>query len=685
MDAEVPDLPLTDEAARAAHGRRRADHVNILLVDDQPGKLLSYEAVLAGLGENLIRAGSAREALDCLLRTDIACLLVDVCMPEFDGFDLVSMIRQHPRFDRTAIILVSAVFMSDVDRLRGYERGAIDYVSVPIVPEILRAKVSAFADLHRKTRQLERLNEELERRVADRTRELEASTELLRAGEERLRLAVQGAGMGTWDADPRTGRAFWSETYFTILGYAPVDGGRASIEMWTSRIHPEDAERVHAALDRARQERSLFCPDHRIIRADTGEIVWLSIFGRFMYDAHGQPERFVGVLFDITARMRMQETLHDADRRKDQFLAVLAHELRNPLASVRNAVRVMHNTLLDEADFRRCRDMIDRQADQLSRLVDDLLDISRITEGKIKLRLEVVDLRAAVDEAVAACRPLIDGLGHALEQQRPEAPVWVHGDHLRLVQVVTNLLTNAAKYQDEGGHIGLSIEPADGTALVRVQDEGIGIPPEMMSRVFDLFTQVDGSSERARGGLGIGLSLVKNLVEMHGGSVAVRSEGRGRGAEFSVRLPCRAEGPTPARSGPETIAAGPLRALRILVVDDNQDAAESLALLLRHEGHDVFIGNDGKSALALAGVKQPEVVFLDIGLPGMDGYEICRRLRASGQRDAVIVAVSGYGQDDDRRRSHEAGFASHFVKPVDPTVLLRMLAGVQAREPVAPR
>ena len=653
------------------------DRVNILLVDDQPAKLLSYEAVLSDLGQNLIRAQSAREALECLLRNDIAVILIDVCMPDFDGFALVSMIREHPRFDRTPIILVSAVFMSDVDRLRGYEKGAIDYVSVPIVPELLRAKVAAFADLHRKTRQLEELNAQLERRVAERTTELESSGARVRAGEERLRLAVEGAGMATWDADLRTGRAFWSATFFTILGYEPVHGGEASTEMWTGCIHPDDVARVMDGMHRARADRSLFSADHRIIRVDGGDVVWVSSFGRFLGDAPGEPSRFVGVLFDITARIRMQETLRDADRRKDQFLAMLAHELRNPLASMRNAVKIMYAEPLGEDTLGRCRDIIDRQVDQLALLVDDLLDVSRITAGKIKLRLEPVDLWPVVSEAVAASRILIDDRRHVLTVRPPEQPVWVDGDRVRLAQVVTNLLNNAAKYQDDGGRIRLDVERDGDEAVIRVRDEGIGIPPDMLARIFDLFLQVDGSIHRAQGGLGIGLSLVRSLVEMHGGEVEVRSEGLGKGSEFVVRLPCRAAPASWPRPG-ETDPARAGARHRILVVDDNEDAAESQAMLLQMAGHEVFVAFNGSAALDRAAAEQPAVVLLDIGLAGMDGLEVCRRLRAGGHREAYIVAMTGFGQDEDRRRSREAGFDMHLVKPVDPAALMKLLAGLPA-------
>ncbi len=527
------------------------ESVNILLVDDQPAKLLSYEAVLAELGENLIKASSAREALDHLLRTDIALVLVDVCMPELDGFELAALIREHPRFQKTAIIFISAILLTDLDRLKGYQYGAVDYVPVPVVPEILRAKVSIFAELYRKTRQLEQMNHQLEERVAERTAELQASMTRLSASEEALK---------------------------------------------------------------------------------------------------------------------------DADRRKDEFLAMLAHELRNPLAPVRNAVEIMRTRAPGDPELRWCRDVIERQVDQLTRLVDDLLDVSRITRGSIRLQLAPVDLATVVTGAVETSRPLIDARRHQLSVELPADPVRIEGDLARLTQVVANLLNNAAKYQEEGGQIRLQVESDGQEAVIRVRDHGMGIPPEMLAKVFDLFSQLEGTVDRAQGGLGIGLSLVKNLVEMHRGRVEALSEGRGLGTEVVVRLPCLASGIGAGAGAEAGVAAeAPRPCLSILVVDDNQDGAESMARLLRRAGHGVQVAYDGREALEMATAGRPAVVLLDIGLPEMDGYQVCQRLRQEGLSGALIVAMSGYGQDEDRRRSQQAGFDHHLVKPVSPTELLALL------------
>lgn len=531
------------------------DKVNILLVDDQPGKLLSYEAMLSDLGENLIKASSGKEALDHLLKSDITIILMDVSMPDLDGFELASIIRQHPRYQKTAIIFVSAVHLTDLDRLKGYESGAVDYVSVPVVPALLRAKVAVFAELYRKTREFERLNRELEHRVAERTSELQ-----------------------------------------------------------------EAAARLSELADR----------------------------------------------------------LRTADARKDEFIALLAHELRNPLAPVLHAANILRMKGYNDPELVWCRDVIERQSAQLTRLVDDLLDVSRITRGRIQLRPELIDLESIVASAVETSKPLIEASRHELVLALPSPSILVHGDPARLTQVIANLLNNAAKYQEGNGHIGLTVEREGMEAVIRVKDRGMGISPELLSQVFDLFAQGERGPDRSQGGLGIGLSLVKKLTEMHGGSVQAASEGTGRGSEFTVRLPCLPLGVRPAQPMSQVSRAVPtVPPMKILVVDDNKDAAQSMQILLTHAGHRVSVAHAGEEALRIAAAEEPAVIFLDIGLPGMDGYEVCRRVRRQGPMDVRIIAMTGYGQDRDRERSRLAGFDSHTVKPVEFTEIIRLLADAQ--------
>jgi PAS domain S-box-containing protein len=392
------------------------------------------------------------------------------------------------------------------------------------------------------------------------------------------------------------------------------------------------------------------------------------------------------VLRDVTERAGLEETLRRrdeellaADRRKDQFLAMLAHELRNPLAPIRNAVELMRQVETLDAAFQPAREMVERQVKHLARLVDDLLDISRIASGSIRLRKEPVDLGAVVQRAVDSVRPLIDSRSHTLSVRLPTEPVRLEADPTRLEQVISNLLNNAAKYTMPGGHLGVTAERVGEEAVVRVCDTGIGVPPDVLDRVFEPFMQSDGSLARTDGGLGIGLTLVRSLVEMHGGKVKAASPGLGQGSEFVIRLPAPA-GFTAALPDQPFAAASP-RSLRVLVVEDNVDAAESLATLLRLWSHDVHVVHDGCKALEAAREQHPEVVLLDIGLPGLDGYQVARCLRDDLHLDhALLVAMTGYGQPEDRRRSREAGIQYHFVKPVEPLVLRNLLAGVAVPE-----
>lgn len=526
------------------------EKVNILLVDDQPGKLLAYEAMLEQLGENLIRASSGREALEHLLKHEITVVLMDVSMPELDGFELAEMIRAHPRHQRTAIIFVSAVHLTDLDRIKGYETGAVDYVSVPVVPELLRAKLRVFIELYRKRQESERLTTELELRVASRTAELQAA---------------------------------------------------------------------------------------------------------------------------IAKQTELAEQLQAADRRKDEFLALLAHELRNPLAPMQNAVAIMQRKSIDDPDLRWCRDVIERQTRQSARLVDDLLDVSRITQGKITLRLEPLNLADVVRDALETSRPLIDARHHRLQNSLPDEAIWLQGDAARLNQILANLLNNAAKYQPEAGRIELTVIRDDDAAEIRIRDYGVGIAAEQLSEVFQLFAQGERHLHGPFGGLGVGLFLVKSLVELHGGSISILSEGLGQGTECIVRLPCLQAAASEGHDG-DTGTGSAARARRILVVDDNRDAAESLAMLLQLNGHTLHIAHDGLEALNATQEYRPEVILLDLGLPGLDGYEVCRRLRQQGFTSTRIIAMTGYGQERDRRRSEQAGFDTHTVKPVEIDQLEKLLA-----------
>ncbi|HVF59787.1 MAG TPA: ATP-binding protein [Thermoanaerobaculia bacterium] len=393
-------------------------------------------------------------------------------------------------------------------------------------------------------------------------------------------------------------------------------------------------------------------------------------------DESGAVAGAVNVLVDISDRKRAEEALRQADRSKDEFLATLAHELRNPLAPIRNAVEILNRQKGTTTESRWALEVIDRQMEQMTRLVDDLLDVSRITRNKLELRLERIELAGLVRAAVETSRPLLGAGGHRLTVAVPPRPVFVDADPTRLAQALSNLVNNAAKYTPRGGHITVALERRGDEAAIVVRDTGIGIPEEMLPSIFEMFTQVDRSLERAQGGLGIGLTLANRLVEMHGGAIEAHSDGPGRGSEFTIRLPATAEVPRALPQSDlqeERARAG--APLRILVVDDNRDAAATLALLLELTGHDVRTAHDGVEALAAASEFRPDVVLLDIGLPKLNGYEVARRIRSQPRgQGVVLIAITGWGQEEDKRQSQEAGFDQHIVKPVDPATLLKLLS-----------
>jgi CheY-like chemotaxis protein/nitrogen-specific signal transduction histidine kinase len=403
----------------------------------------------------------------------------------------------------------------------------------------------------------------------------------------------------------------------------------------------------------------------------------------------------VAFCLDLSERKRLEDQLRrhatelgEADARKNEFLAMLGHELRNPLAPIRNAVKIMKQRGSDDHALCWARDVIDHQTRQMAQLVDDLLEISRVTRGKVRLQKEMVAVATIIAYAVETSRPIIDAHRHRLSIALPPEPILVDADALRIAQVLSNLLNNAAKYTEEGGHIRLAVQAEGEEVTFRVRDNGIGIASDMLSSIFDLFTQVDHSLDRSNGGLGLGLTVVRSLVEMHGGSVQATSEGLGKGSEFTVALPLLkamkvmandpplAESSSPPAARPGTRPAQSSR--RVLVVDDNLTSAQSLEMLLRLEGHEVQVVHDGRSALEAVGHHRHEVVLMDIGLPGMSGYEVARQLRQRAELgNPLIVAVTGYAEDEARRLSREAGFDHHLVKPVDPDAILALLASLE--------
>ena len=501
------------------------------------------------------------------------------------------------------------------------------------------------------------------------------SEESIRRSREHLQFVSDAAAVGVAHCNSDWRFVFVNQTYAARLGLTPEQViGRTVVEV----LGPQVAEAIRPYVERALAGEAL--------RYET-EVVYPQIGRRYLHcaytpavDAEGRAAGWVAAITDLTERHRLEEelrrseeSLKEADRRKDEFLATLAHELRNPLAPIRNAVQILRVQGTDDPALQWSREVIDRQVQQLTRLVDDLLDVSRITRGKIELRKERVELAAVLERALETSRPAVEAAHHRLTVTFPEGPLWVPADLTRMAQVLSNLINNAAKYTRPGGHIQVSASADGAQASVEVRDDGIGIEPEMLSRIFDLFAQVDTSLERAQGGLGIGLTIARSLVEMHDGKLEAASEGLGRGSAFTVRLPLAPEQAGAAPEADRALVAG--TSLRVLIVDDNADSADSLALWLRLKGHEARTAYDGPQALAAALEQRPDLVLLDIGMPGMSGYEVARRLRAHPDtRRTLLVAMTGWGQEDDRRRSREAGFDQHLVKPLEPRALEGLLA-----------
>ncbi len=504
---------------------------------------------------------------------------------------------------------------------------------------------------------------------------IEDITERRRAEGERRELEsrftslvknIRDHSVFTLDTEGRV--TSWNREAERILGYSEAEAlGQNFSFIFTAEDQRAGvpAEELHTALREGRTE------DERWHARKSGERFWALGIVTPIYDATGAHTGFSKILRDMTERKRAEEALRLADRRKDEFLATLAHELRNPLAPLRNGLQLLKLTS-DPSTWDQARAMMERQLGQMVRLVDDLLDISRITRNRLELRKAPVELWAVLQSAIETARPQIEAGGHTLTVAVPPTPIHLYADVTRLAQVFWNLLNNSAKYTEPGGRISLTAEVEGGEAVVTVRDNGIGIPAESLPGLFEMFSQVDRSLERAQGGLGIGLALVKGLTEAHGGKVTVQSGGTGEGCTFIVRLPVTQEKPlshTPPNS------ARPVPRGRILIVDDNRDGAASLAMLLTLMGNDTRTAHDGLQGVELAEVFRPDLIVLDIGLPKLNGYDACRRIRQRPwAKDTLIVAATGWGQDEDRRRSQEAGFDYHLVKPVDAAEIDRLLA-----------
>lgn len=702
-------MPALD-AGTAGRGSLPAapEKANILIVDDLPEKLLVFQSILEELDQNLIMVNSGREALRQVLERDFAVILLDVNMPDIDGFETATLIRQYRRTAKTPIVFITA-YVDEIQTVRGYALGAVDYIVTPVVPEILRSKINVFVDLFQMHRQLQRQAEE---------REALARAEAARAAAEQAKsradLLAQASDILTRSLDIETtvqgmlrfmvpqltevalltmvdkrGAITRTELAWQPAGGRRDENYRHSTESQLSpllveligtacrsgqaqQLRRDEVAPIEAVVESSRFELQLTAAVILPLFA-AGEPLGALTFAAATADGQALPDlafasEFAGRVAIALENGLLYRTIRDGDRRKNEFLAMLAHELRNPLAPIRNAVHVLQANQQVDGELQWAADIIGRQVDHMARLMDDLLDISRIARGKVSIQQDNVPLAAVIERSIETSRPLIDVMQHRLMVELPTQPIALRGDMVRLAQIFSNLLNNAAKYSPQGSDIWLRADFGGGVIHVSVRDNGTGIAPEFMPHVFELFAQGDNSIDRAHGGLGVGLTLVKYMVELHEGHIDVASTGLGGGAEFIVKLPARElavviESPAPR------VASG--SGCRVLVVDDLESSAETMGRLLQLKGYTVDIAHDGPTALETAERTLPDVVLLDIGLPGMNGFEVAQRLRRrSDMQSTLLIALTGYGQEEDRLRAEAAGFDMHMVKPADIARLL---------------
>jgi PAS domain S-box-containing protein len=645
---------------------------SILLVDDKPARLLTYEAILAGLEVNCVRANSGAEALEKLLAQDFAVILLDVQMPDIDGFEVARLMRQHPRLERMPIIFVTGVNVGHSDILRGYEVGAIDYIAVPVVPEILRSKVAVLVELHQRRAELKRLNTDLALARSQLAEELTRDNSFhkrteaaLRDSERVFKALVENAKVGVARNSLEGAFLYVNPGFCEIVGYSAEE----LLQMtWQQITHPEDLELDTSNARRiVAGEASSYSVEKRYLRKD-GASVWVRLYGSIVKDDDDRPKTAMAVVVDITERRLADEKLRAADRRKDEFLAMLAHELRNPVAPILSVAEALARMLSRDERQHALVGIVQRQASHLSRMLDDLLDVARITQGRIELQREVVALSDCVAVAIESSEPLIRAKQQKLRVDH-EQPLNVYADGVRIAQCIGNLLSNAAKYSDPGTEIFVRTWRDGSKAVLTVRDDGAGIAADFLPHVFDLFAQGERGLDRSQGGLGIGLSVSRKLVQLHDGEIEAASDGAARGATFTIRLPL-------AEHAAELPSAGPRAAVmhkRVLIIDDNRDAADSMAVLLRLDGHEVVTAYSAEEGIEIVHASTPDVVLLDIGLPRMNGYEAARRLIASGFKGRLI-AISGYGEVKDKQLAAAAGFHAHLSKPVDYATLEKVMA-----------
>jgi PAS domain S-box-containing protein len=634
--------------------------MRILNVDDNDGARYAKTRILQSAGFDVVEAANGTDALDIVKRLRPALVLLDVKLPDINGIEVCRRIKAESDSSSVLVLQTSAALTGRADKIRGLEGGADNYLAAPIEADELIANVNAL----------------LRMRVIQ---------DDLRDSEERFRQLTDNIDDVFWMFSvPGRELVYVSPAYAAVWGRSDA-ALRAVSDDWLDAVHADDRAAIGARwaqlVDQAHDEVH-YDEEFRINAAD-GQVRWVRDRLFPVRDGRGAIYRVARVTSDISARKEMEALLRAADSNKNQFLATLAHELRNPLSPIRNAAALLGATGDGAAGRQaRAREVITRQVDHLAHLVDDLLDVARISEGKIVLRNEEVDLKGVINQAIETASPLIAARGHALEVQQPPESICVLGDPVRLAQSIGNLLHNAAKFTPTGGAIVLKVALVEAGAgaskrvQISVRDNGIGIAAENVPRIFDMFAQVGAPPDRAQEGLGIGLSLVSYLLELHGGHLRAESDGIGLGSTFTVDLPLlRAGAPVQPAAG-DTALPEAVGGMRVLLVDDNIDAMEMMGFLLAEMGYEARTTADASEIEAIASSHKPQVIVLDIGLPGVDGYEVARRLKANPELAHIrLVAHTGYGSPEDRKRAQEAGFDAHLVKPAELSDLEKALRG----------
>ncbi len=692
--------------------------VNILLVDDKLENLLALEAILEKLGENLVRATSGEEALRCLLHQDFAVILLDVQMPGMDGFETATLIRNRGRSRHTPIIFLTAFSTSDQMLFKGYALGAVDYLLKPLDPNILTSKVIVFVELFKKTEA-----------VKQQAAQLVAVNTELRQSEERFRSLSTCSPVGIFETDTEGNCKYTNPRYQAICG---LTAGESLEKRWLESVHPQDRERASASWSAYIRESRDYSEEFRFQTAH-GSDRWVQVRSSPMLSSQGELLGYVGTLEDITERKQAEEVraqvireqtarqeAEAANRMKDEFLAVLSHELRTPLTSMLGWSKILRAKKLDDKATSRALEAIERNAISQMQLIEDILDVSRIIRGQLRLNVSAVNLISVMEAALEAVRPLAEPKDIKLNTVLDTSVGSVYGDPARLQQVVWNLLTNAIKFTPKGGRVevrlskyfGFSIsdlglgsngENLDSSntnessnlqskiqnsksqyAQIQVIDTGIGISSEFLPKVFERFRQADSTTTRSHNGLGLGLAIVRHLVELHKGTIFAQSLGSGQGATFTVRLPLlqdnrgnRASRETTGEISP--VASTPLAGLRVLVVDDEADTRNFLSFMFEEYGAFATAVGSVDEALAILEQAKPDVLISDIGMSEQDGYTLIRKLRSlEPEKGGHIpaIALTAYTREEDRLKALSAGFQQHLSKPIDPTKLIAVVANV---------